>query len=645
VPDESDLTRARTERDTALAAVFAAGTRGAVVVRADPMAEAVVAAVRVADDLADRIRREADRVAKKARAAAEEGAAELACARTEEEVHSCEADGEGLERRWKELWTEAGVEPRSPEEMRHWRRRASEILALAERADGLAANARLLRARRQAAMDELAGITGGTASGTLERLVDTAAARLERSRADEQRRGDLLEQLDAIERREASVQDELASAAMDLQAWTDAWSRCAQELSLPADLSADVAIAKMEHLRAVGDLLRDAADAEASMRSGDLERVALAQDLRVIGERTLPGLRVEDPSELAEAILRAEAENRVAEASRRDRRSRLDEIERHLRDVALSEALAHEELARLMALAGAQTIEGLEPVERGVARGDEIRRELDGLRTALLSLGGGQPLAEVLGEAHGQSMDTCRAELEQLERAIEHEEAGLNPLLHRIGRLEAELERYDTSSQASDAAEDAEACAAEVQHLVEEYVRARLGLRVLERELERQRARHQGPIVGRANELLPELTNGRYTGIRADFGEDDRLVLACVRHDGKSVGVSGLSDGTQDQLYLALRLASLEHYARHQDPPPVVLDDILVHFDEERAGAALRVLGELADTMQILFFTHHARLVTLAKECVRSNRIVLHDLERPVVPSEPRLVPTDAARA
>ncbi len=54
----------------------------------------------------------------------------------------------------------------------------------------------------------------------------------------------------------------------------------------------------------------------------------------------------------------------------------------------------------------------------------------------------------------------------------------------------------------------------------------------------------------------------------------------------REVDVRGLSDGTRDQLYLALRLASLEHHARTGEPMPLILDDILIHFDDDRARAA-----------------------------------------------------------
>ena len=46
---------------------------------------------------------------------------------------------------------------------------------------------------------------------------------------------------------------------------------------------------------------------------------------------------------------------------------------------------------------------------------------------------------------------------------------------------------------------------------------------------------------------------------------------------------------------------------------PLVLDDVFVHFDDERTRAALEVLAELSRVVQVLLFTHHARVVELAE--------------------------------
>ena len=103
-------------------------------------------------------------------------------------------------------------------------------------------------------------------------------------------------------------------------------------------------------------------------------------------------------------------------------------------------------------------------------------------------------------------------------------------------------------------------------------------------------------------------------------------VLQCVDERGGPVNVESLSDGARDQLYLALRLASLERFAERNEPMPLVLDDVLIHFDEERAGAALAVLGEFSAVTQVLFFTHNARMIDQARAAIPVERLFTHAL-------------------
>jgi uncharacterized protein YhaN len=89
-----------------------------------------------------------------------------------------------------------------------------------------------------------------------------------------------------------------------------------------------------------------------------------------------------------------------------------------------------------------------------------------------------------------------------------------------------------------------------------------------------------------------------------------------------------MSEGTRDQLFLALRLASLERQMQGGEPVPFVLDDILMSFDDDRARDTLRVLADLCSKTQVLFFTHHAHLAELAKQAVPAHLLQLHDLGR-----------------
>ena len=68
-----------------------------------------------------------------------------------------------------------------------------------------------------------------------------------------------------------------------------------------------------------------------------------------------------------------------------------------------------------------------------------------------------------------------------------------------------------------------------------------------------------------------------------------------------------LSQGTADQLYLAVRLAVCDLVLPGEDPCPLVLDDALANFDDARMALALETLAELGKQRQILLFTCHSR--------------------------------------
>ena len=68
-----------------------------------------------------------------------------------------------------------------------------------------------------------------------------------------------------------------------------------------------------------------------------------------------------------------------------------------------------------------------------------------------------------------------------------------------------------------------------------------------------------------------------------------------------------LSQGTADQLYLAVRLAICDLVLPPEKQAPLVLDDALASFDDARCAAALRYLKETAGERQILLFTCHSR--------------------------------------
>jgi uncharacterized protein YhaN len=132
--------------------------------------------------------------------------------------------------------------------------------------------------------------------------------------------------------------------------------------------------------------------------------------------------------------------------------------------------------------------------------------------------------------------------------------------------------------------------------------------------LERSRDRRKDPLLARAGSLFATLTNGRYVGLDQAFGDDDALHLRARRVDGAELALKELSEATQDQLYLSLRLAFLEDHAGRSEAPPFIGDDLFASFDEGRVAAGVRTLAEAGAFLQPILFTHHAHIVEIAQK-------------------------------
>jgi uncharacterized protein YhaN len=114
--------------------------------------------------------------------------------------------------------------------------------------------------------------------------------------------------------------------------------------------------------------------------------------------------------------------------------------------------------------------------------------------------------------------------------------------------------------------------------------------------------------------------------VDASFDENDQPVLVGVRSTGEKVPVKLMSTGTREQLYLALRLASLERHVDLHGPMPVILDDVVLHSDPRRKSAILGALAELGRSTQVIAFTHDPQVVALAQNAIDPNLLTVHEL-------------------
>lgn len=386
---------------------------------------------------------------------------------------------------------------------------------------------------------------------------------------------------------------------------------------------------------------RDKARAKLAAELGErraslaIDEATLADVRASLGELLAPlGLPADASADEVQRTLEALRELETAEAQLSDAERRRESATREAATFAETVARAAAELAP--DLATASPAEAVATLSSRTRAAEELRREVALLDTQIAELGE-RGTSEATPEelAVLADPDASLAALEALDAELEEIDRDLSRLDQQIGGIRMSLEAWGLDSGAAEASATAQAELARIRTHTERWCRAKIAAEILRREIERYREENQGPLLGSTSALFSRLTRGGFKGVRAGFDDKDQASIRCVRADGSEVEVEGLSEGTRDQLYLALRLASLRRHAEIAGPMPVVLDDVLVHFDDERSRAALVALAELAETMQIVFFTHHERNVELAREAVPPALLHVHTLASPAALAPP----------
>ena len=128
----------------------------------------------------------------------------------------------------------------------------------------------------------------------------------------------------------------------------------------------------------------------------------------------------------------------------------------------------------------------------------------------------------------------------------------------------------------------------------------------------------QPQVLKMASNYFEHLTQGAYTRIVMKLGGKE--LLAEHRHLGL-IESTKLSRGTAEQMYLAMRFA-LASTMNTKTSVPLIFDDILVNFDEERMIASLSLLQEMASTRQIIMMTCHPYMVKHIRNMIPNVNVI-----------------------
>ncbi|MBP1747577.1 MAG: hypothetical protein H6Q52_116 [Deltaproteobacteria bacterium] len=584
-----------------------------------------------ADNVSDVLRLNADDVVKRSELEARMDTLIANLADLENDIARTGTEDSELQKQWCDIWRPLGVDPGAPREMKQWLVRLEKLLATMYSAGIISGEVMDLTREYASIRENISGqISQFDASAkctklALETMLDLCEKQVEKEKDRIRHKEKLEHSLVESDLKLARAQEDLRSIDREFSAWLQEWAQAIDGLGLKPDVHPEHVMETFEQL--IAFFAKFDESEEVRKRIYGMDKVEKDFEKKVYEFADSIGLERQgkDAKVIAEHI--NENLNRAREACARLEKIRDAEkdIREEIHQYNITIQISTDKLTALRDQAGVRSDDDMVSVGGQSAKKRRIQEKLDLLEQELARNGDGLSINELEQEAGGMDIDA----LENARSTIASE---LQDLLERRDELrdrrqiiQNNIASMDGSSKAAKASEEAQEQLAIISAGVEQYLRLKIAALILEQQIEDYRKKNQAPVLSRAGEIFARLTCGSFKNLRDELDNGNPVLLG-VRPDDKEVTVEGMSDGTRDQLYLSLRLATLESHLGQGESMPFIVDDILIGFDDNRTKICLQILAELSRKTQVLLFTHHNRVLEVAQDITEKAGIYIHEL-------------------
>jgi len=426
------------------------------------------------------------------------------------------------------------------------------------------------------------------------------------------RNAEILERVGQAERDLARRSAAAANAVQSKEAWQAQWrSACQAVVFGQDDPTVEVMTERLEIVQEIASLAQRKQALDHRMRAMRSDREHFESDIRKIAA-TL-GIEVANPLEAWRAISKA---IRTARDHARDRKRVQDALIKRQKGLQEMADQLEETGEVIAALGEVYNLTEIREIEQALDQAERLQQLTEAARELSSSLG------DILST---DDADTAERELQGVVRSdLEARKSALAQECETLGAIcNEKLTEHDRCRHAletisgDDDVARLESRIANLELGLEEaavdHLRQRLGILALEAVIRKYMQTHRSGMMEKASEVFHLITGGAYTSLATEF-QDAAEVLTVEGADGTAKLADGLSKGTRFQLYLALRIAGIHETLKSSPALPFIADDVLETFDDQRAARTLKALENLACTTQVIYFTHHRHLCTIARE-------------------------------
>jgi uncharacterized protein YhaN len=440
----------------------------------------------------------------------------------------------------------------------------------------------------------------------VQRREDSAAQVREAEEAHKAATGRLKQ---AIEARETAQ----TKANQVHQAWRD-WLR---EHNLATDLSPETVL---EMFRLI-QVAREQMNAEDSLkqRVQRVEEQIKGFHAELDSLRGVTGRQAKEENAAA-AVQRLYSDlERAREAQRKlaDLKQQLGQDETERADVDRAIAEASKELDGLLSAAGASDAEDFRQKAKTFEARLRLKAEIEKHQNAIRTVSGpGEAYDNLIHFLRTRDASILEAETTALRESLEQKRQQEQQIREEIGQIRAQIAELEAQIDASAKLLELRQTEAKLSIALREWAVASIARHILSQAREEYEREHQPQVVKFAERFFATITRGRYPRL---FVSAETQEIQLEDYKGERKTVAELSRGTAEQLYLAMRLGLLTHMSETGEPLPVIMDDVLVNFDPQRAEQTCRALAELSRASQVLYFTCHPETVTFLAQATNGN--------------------------
>lgn len=585
-----------------------------------------------ADHISDRLRLDADKVVKRAGLEARIDTLDTRITDLSMTLETIKENKADYNTRWAAIWKPLNIAAGTPREMKQWLLKAERLIENIQAAKGVSADEKKLSeacgqlkeslSNQIARFDPQAKIK----EKRLDALIALCGQRIEKEQETRDNRHEIARSLKKLEISTKRTRDDLKAVETDLITWSNEWEKAIDGLGLKPETHPEIAMETFDAL--VSFFKKFDASEELRRRIYGMDKLKEAFDNKVhdfikkIGRQTDGQKTVFIAAQLHRELNDA----REARASLNRINVQINDVKKDIRERKITIRNSQEKINEFKKQARVDTLEALIRAEEASNHKRALLKNIETLEAELHRNGDGLSIEALEAELKNSEIDAIEGEIDDISIALTDLQSERDHLRDLRQTVQNEIKRKDGSALAANASEEAAGHLSSISLHAEHYLRFQIAALILEQQIEDYRKENQAPVLGRAGELFSTLTLGSYAGLRDELDSSGKPILLGVRPDDQEVAVDGMSDGSCDQLYLALRLATLEQHLIKGEPMPFIVDDILIGFDDDRTRVCLDVLAELSTQIQVLLFTHHRRVLALAESCSANSKIFYHEL-------------------